>query len=134
MTNLFGLAGGAVLAALGLLHLIYTLRDIAGPPRHFAPRDEAVLTAMQATRVRLAPRGRDYWQALLGFHLSHSMAVLMLAGIVVSGSLSGPSWHLWTGLGITLVYAAVAWRFWFAIPMWGCVTATVLQAAGIVLN
>lgn len=131
MDNWFGMAGGGVLALLGILHLIYTLRDLFGRPRFFAPRDAALLAAMQQTRAGIAPGGRDYWQALLGFHVSHSLAVLMAAGIVATASLSGDLWLGLGGLAITLIYALLAWRFWFNIPLWGCLIAATLQTAGL---
>lgn len=131
MTNWFGIAGGIILGVLGTLHLIYTLRDLTGRPRFFAPRDVEMLEAMQRTTAGIAPKGRDYWQALLGFHISHSLAVLMAAGIVIGASVSGPVWLGFTGLAVTLIYAFLSWRFWFAIPMWGCVMSAVLQIIGL---
>lgn len=127
-----GIAGAAVLGLLGLLHLVYTLRDMTGRPKFFAPRDPSLLEAMRQTRAGIAPGGRDYWQATLGFHISHSLAVLMAAGIVLGGSLTGPTWLGYVGLAITLIYALLAWRFWFAIPLWGCMVSAALQAAGLI--
>lgn len=133
MINWFVMAGAAVLALLGALHLVYTLRDLFGRTRYFAPRDAALLDAMRQTTAGIAPRGRDYWQALLGFHISHSFAVLMAAGIVGAAATTGLKWLLLTGLAITLVYAFLSWRFWFAIPFWGCVISAALQAIGLLI-
>ncbi|WP_417519657.1 LIC_13387 family protein [Minwuia sp.] len=126
------LAAAGILALLGMLHLTCTLRDLTGKPRFFRPRDADLLSSMRETKVALAPGGRDYWTALLGFHISHSLAVLMLALLIVVASAEALTALLWLTISLTALYAFIAWRFWFAIPMWGCIVATALLLAGLI--
>lgn len=133
MTIWFGAAGGGVVALLGLVHLFYTLRDLAGPPKYFAPNDRELLDAMKRARVRLSPGGHDFWRAMLGFHISHSIAVIMVGGLATWGAATGETAMQAIALALTLIYAVIARRFWFAIPMWGCLIAGGLQAAGLAL-
>ena len=133
MSGLLSYAGAAVLAVLGLLHLIYTTSDLIRGPRYFRPRDRDLLPRLQQTQTAIAPRGHDFWTTLLGFHISHSIGVLMLSLMIVVATAHGISW---LGIVTTIVsaaYALVAWRFWFGIPMWGCVVATLLLIGGLIV-
>jgi hypothetical protein len=124
----FGAA--AIIAVLATLHLIYTLRDMFSRPRYFVPRDPALLQAMQGARLALAPNGRDFWSAMLGFHLTHSIGLLLYALLIVlTVTTPLPALQpLMIGLGLVLVL--IAWRCWFHIPLIGCVAATALMIAG----
>jgi hypothetical protein len=124
------LLGAGILTVLAMLHLIYTLRDLFSEPRYFSPADPSLLAAMRATRVRLAPGGRDYWTAILGFHLSHSIGVLLFALLTVLASLHGIGWLKVLMVCVGLVFTVIAWRFWFHIPLIGCALATALMVAG----
>ena len=77
------LAAAAIIGVLGMLHLIYTLRDIVSRPRYFVPRDPALLDAMRGTQAALAPNGHDFWSVLLGIHLTHSIGLLLFALLIV---------------------------------------------------
>jgi hypothetical protein len=85
---------------------------------------------MRVTTVSLAPNGRDYWSAMLGFHLTHSIGMLLFAlliGLTVTTPLPALK-PLMIGLG--LVLTLIAWRCWFHIPLIGCAVATALMIVG----
>jgi hypothetical protein len=125
------LAAAAIFAGLGTLHLIYTLRDMFSQPRYFAPRDRALLDAMRATTARIAPaHGRDYWSALLGFNLTHSIALLLFALLIVLTVVTPLPMLKPVLVALGLVLSLIAWRCFFHIPLIGCIAATGLMIAG----
>ena len=124
----FGAAG--ILATLAIIHLIYTVHDFNFTPRYFIPRDASLLGPMQATRNALTPTGRDYWLALLGFHFSHSIGVLLFALLVVLAGNLEIDWLKVPLVFLGAVYTWIAWRCWFRIPLVGCGLATSLMIAG----
>ena len=120
----------AIAGTLGMLHLIYTLRDWAGEPRYFRPRDKPLLDAMRATKVALAPNGRDFWQALIGFHLSHSIGILLFVVLIELAIDPSLAWLRPGLVVVSLVYAVTSWLCWFATPTAGMTLATLLLAVG----
>ena len=129
MTYLPFLAAG-ILATLATIHLVYTLHDFIFAPRYFGPRDRPLLESMRATRTAIAPGGRDYWTAILGFHLSHSIGVLLFALLIVLASTHGIGWLKVLLVCVGLCFTVIAWRCWFHIPLIGCALATALMAVG----
>lgn len=122
--------GAGIIGLLGLLHLIYTFRDAIGPPRFFRPRDKSLLASLRQTKVALAPSGRDFWSALVGFHFSHSLGVLLFALLAVVTTNLAIGWLYPVLIAVGAVYAFLAWRYWFMIPMVGCSVGTVLLTLG----
>lgn len=124
------LIGAAVIyGLLGLAHAVYTLHDVLRRPRYFRPGNHELVADLQATTVALAPGGRDYWTASLGFHLSHSIGVLLLALLILVSHSAGLAWLLPLLILVSATFALIAWRFWFRIPLVGCVLATALLIA-----
>lgn len=124
------LLAAGILAILATLHFIYTLHDFVLEPRYFKPRDASLLAAMRKTQIALAPKGRDYWTALLGFHFSHSIGVMLFALLIVLAGTLQIDWLKILLVGIGFLYTWIAWRFWFHIPLIGCAIATVLMIIG----
>ena len=127
--SLSALAAALIFAALGGLHAVYTLYDIVRQPRYFRPRDRALVEAMQATKMALAPQGRDFWSALLGFHLSHSLGILLLALLILVADAYAIRWLMPVLAAIGALLSVIAWRCWFNVPMLGCLIGTALIAA-----
>jgi hypothetical protein len=127
------LAAG-ILATLAVLHLAYTIHDFMFEPRYFSPRDQSLLAPMRATRNALTPTGRDYWSALLGFHMSHSIGVMLFALLIVLANLHQTDWLKLFLVCLGGVFTWIAWRFWFHIPFYGCAAATTLMLAGWTLR
>lgn len=124
------LLAAGIFASLATLHLIYTIHDFVFEPRYFKPRDGALLAPMRATRNALTPAGRDFWSALLGFHFSHSIGVLLFALLIVLAGTMNIGWLKILLVCLGAVYTWIAWRCWFHIPLIGCALATGLMAAG----
>jgi hypothetical protein len=128
--NYLALAAAGIFTALGLLHLVYTLQDFGAKPRYFRPRDAALLPAMRATQMGIAPGGRDYWSGILGFNLSHSIGVLLLALLIAVATLYEITWLEPVLVAVGIALAGIAWRCWFRVPMWGCLIGTALMIVG----
>ena len=131
-------AGLAIFAVLGGLHLIYTLMDLRAP-KYFAPRDHKVLALMQQTHVALAKNPKNYWESYLGFNLSHSLGILVFVATYSVLSVIAPEiiFHpamLLLLLGTGGIFAFLAYRFWFSIPLIGSLCGTFLFVIGTVLN
>ena len=128
MTAYLLMAGGAIYALLGFLHGLYTWLDLSRP-RRIVPDDPAVIESMKASGVRLAGQGTTMWKAWVGFNFSHSLgATLFGAGCIALGgslpmpALSGPI--LLLPVLISALYALLAARYWFRIPIFGTCAAT----------
>jgi len=125
----FAYVSAAIFALLGGLHLIYTLLDFWKGPRYFAPRDKTLLEQMRATQTAIAPKGRDYWSGILGFHLSHSIGVLLFSLLIVIAAGDPILWLRVLLAATGALYVLIAWRCWFHIPMWGSLIGTGLMVA-----
>jgi hypothetical protein len=125
--NSLAIASAGVFAVLGLIHFAYTLHDFGPNPRYFRPRDKALLAAMRATKPAIAPAGRDYWSALLGFNLSHAIGVLLFALLIVIAARYRIDWLKPILVLLGIAFATIAWRCWFKVPMVGCIVGTVLM-------
>ncbi len=119
-----------IFAMLGLLHLLYTVRDIVSKPRYFSPRDRSLLEAMKATRPGIAPHGRDYWSALLGFNISHAIGILLFSLLIVIATVYKIEWLKPVLVFVGLTFAFLAWRFWFSRPLIGALVGTTLMVCG----
>ena len=131
--NVLAMMSAGVFAILGTLHLVYTLRDFGEKPRYFRPVDRSLLPAMRQTFMAIAPGGRDYWSGILGFNLSHSVGVLLFALLIVVTAQYRIIWLEPILVAVGGMFAAIAWRCWFRIPMLGCLVGTALMIAGWVL-
>ena len=106
--------------------------------RSIVPDDPAVITAMQASKIRLTRGESTMWQGWVGFNFSHSMGALMLgaACFIVAACFrvfAFAPWVLLTLAAISAVYLLLALRYWFRIPVAGTGIATAcLTAAWLV--
>ena len=126
------LAGAAIFAVLGSLHLLYTF---VGARLH--PRDPAAIAAMQATSLRLT-RETTVWRAWIGFNASHSLGAIVFAAFV-----AGLAWarmdvvraqpaFAWLAAGNALAWLALARAYWFRIPFAGLALASACFLAAAV--
>jgi hypothetical protein len=122
--------GAGLFGLLGSLHLLYTARDITGKPRYFRPSNKDLLPDLKNTKTALARHGRSYWAGLMGFHLSHSMALLMFCLLIVTAQSEAILWLRPVLVAIGGAYAIIAWRCWFSIPMIGALIGTGLILLG----
>jgi hypothetical protein len=129
--------GGSVFGMLGTLHAIYTLLDLRDP-RRLVPTDSSVAQAMANSALRLSGGRTDMWRAWVGFNFSHSLGVLLIAGLAI-----------WTGLRIRMlpvsiimpvltligcVYEILALLYWFRAPAIGVAIGTGCFAAAWILS
>jgi len=128
---------GAVFLVMGTLHGVLTLRDVRRP-RAFTPTDDAVRLAMQGTRLAFNPRA-NFWQAWLGFNLSHSLGAALFGGCLVllawshfSAFATSPLLQA-AAVGVAASYFAVSLRFWFWGPTLGSGLSLVFLLGAIVL-
>lgn len=128
--------GSIPLIALGLLHLVFTAKDIA-EPRFLAPKSQKALAEMQTEELRLTSE-TTVWRAWLGFNVTHSLAVLMTGVTTVYLSLN--YWTImesdvviaWAAPFLAWVFVMLAKQFWFSRPFSGAlVSATLLTAAAL---
>ena len=128
--------GGTVFGVLGGLHAIYTLLDLR-EPRRLVPVDPSVAQAMANSAVRLSRGGTDMWRAWIGFNFTHSLGLLLFAGLAVwAGSRIN---RLPVGImpALTLigcVYLGIALRYFFRSPAIGIAIATGCFAAAWILS
>ena len=131
-------AGLAIFAVLGVLHLIYTLMDLR-VPKYFAPRDRKVIAFMQQTHVALAKNPKNYWESYLGFNLSHSLGILVFVATYSVLSVIAPEIIFHPAMSFLLIgtggiFAFLAYRFWFSIPLIGSLCGTFLFVISTVIH
>ena len=125
-------ASAAIILFLGSVHLAYTMFT-----RKFSPTDGQLEIAMKHTPV-LISRQTTMWNAWIGFHFSHSIALILFGltyGYLVLyrwGVLHRSDFLAILGLLFLLAYVVLARVFWFQAPFIGVSTATVLYFAGLV--
>ncbi len=114
------LVAGGLFAYLGLAHAALTLRDLVKPTA-FTPTDEAVRRAMGAADVAAMP-GTNLWRAWLGVNLTHSLGLLLFAGVLLvlatgeDAAIADRPLAAVALVGVAASYLIVAARFFFAIP------------------
>jgi len=133
---LLGIAG-AIYGLLGALHALYTLLDIRRP-RRIVPDDPQLITAMQASTIRLTRGESTVWEGWVGFNLSHSLGALMLAAacFIVAACFrifAFSPWALFALAAVSSVYLLIAVQYWFRIPILGTATATACLTAAWLL-
>jgi hypothetical protein len=124
---LLGFAG-LIYIVLGTLHAVFTLID-ERHPRRLAPDDSAVVTAMQASKLRLSRGATTMWQAWISFNLTHSLAAIIfgVVCIIVTANLGLFTFSPWTLLalaGTSALFAVIGLRYWFGVPRAGALIAT----------
>ena len=133
---LLGIAG-AIYGLLGALHAVYTLLDIRDP-RRIVPDDPTVITAMQASKIRLTRGESTVWQGWVGFNLSHSLGALMFSAacFIVAACLRRFAFSPWVLLvlaAVSAIYLLLAAQYWFRIPILGTAIATACLGAAWLL-
>jgi len=128
MVGVLLFVAGAIYALLGTLHAVYTFLDLRDP-RRIVPDDPAVITAMQASKIRLTRGESTMWQGWVGFNLSHSLGALMFAAacFIVAACLRRFAFSPWVLLAlacVSAVYLLLAAQYWFRIPIIGTAVAT----------
>ena len=120
----------AVILFLGSVHLVYTFFT-----NNFSPTDDQLEIRMKQVPPRISS-DMTMWKAWIGFHLSHSLGLLMFG--LIYGYLTVWRWDVLqksfflAALGLLLLvgYASLARIFWFRAPLIAVSVATLLYLAG----
>ncbi|CAB5713329.1 Uncharacterised protein [Delftia tsuruhatensis] len=122
---------GALMAALGAIHLLYTLHG-----HRLDPVDATLIAAMRRTPLHIT-RETDMWRAWTGFNASHSLGAMgfgsMLCGLALSDATlfsRHPLLAAWA-LCMAAGYLWIARACWFSIPRRGLLLCLCLLAAGL---
>ena len=122
---------GALMAGLGAVHLLYTLRG-----HRLQPVDDALMAAMRRTPLHIT-RETDMWRAWTGFNASHSLGAMgfgaMLSGLAASDAAlftRHPLLATWA-LAMVAGYLWIARACWFSVPRRGLLAALCLLGTGL---
>jgi hypothetical protein len=108
--------GCSVFVVLGLGHAALALFTTK-----FEPRDTELLELLKSGRTSLSKTG-NMWNGIRGFHLSHSLGLVVYGGLYITLALENNSFlksstPLNLGLFIIpAIYILLAHRFWFSVP------------------
>ena len=128
--------GGGVFGLLGALHAIYTLLDLRNP-RRLVPADPSVAQAMANSALKLSAGRTDMWRAWIGFNFSHSLGVLLVAGLALWAGSRFNTLPVGVIPVLTLMgclYLVLALLYWFRIPAIGVALGTGCFAAAWILS
>lgn len=123
-------ASGAIVAAFGALHALFTFRG-----RRLLPRDDALRTRMQEISPVIT-RETTMWQAWLGFNASHGLGLVLFGVLYAYLALAQPvllfgsAFLLALGLAALGAWLVLAKLYFFSVPLRGVVLATVLYVLG----
>ncbi len=118
------LGGGIPLFLLGVAHV----RETPLSPtdrKGLSPRDPDLPAQMARSTVRLT-RETDVWRAWVGFNLSHSLGAIALPVLVWATGYSSAIFSQNAAVCVPLaalfaaLYVLLAVRYWFRIPLLGC--------------
>ena len=119
---------------LGLIHLVYTFY---GPK--LLPRDRDLRARMQEVSPVITGE-TTMWKAWVGFNASHSYSLILFGAVygylavAHSDFLFQSVFLLSLGLILLFGYVFLAKRYFFRIPLWGVLLATVLYALALVVR
>jgi hypothetical protein len=107
--------------------------------RKFEPRDPNLLAQLKSSRAGLSNTG-DLWTGIKGFHLSHSLGLVLFGWFYITLALGSPGVlrsSLSLNLGLFLIpvtYVYLAHRYWFSLPRNCFVIAVGLLTLSVVLR
>lgn len=87
----------------------------------FEPRDPDLLTQLKSSKTGLSKTG-NMWNGIKGFHLSHSLGLVIYGWFYITLALENPSYLRSSAIlnsGLLLVpviYIYLAHRYWFSVP------------------
>ena len=130
--------GLGILGLLGVMHGLYTLKDFR-KPFYFAPRDRELVTVLETAGMGITDQQNNFWRAYLGFHLSHSLGILVFVVTFFGLTFINPAliFHPFLSailIGTGVLYAILSRVFWFSKPFIGVSLATLLFVAGLAVH
>ena len=121
----------SVFVILGLGHAALVLFT-----RKFEPRDSELLEKLKSGRTGMS-RTANMWDGIRGFHLSHSLGMVLFGGLYISLALENNSFlKSSTPLNLALfvvpaIYIFLAHRYWFSVPRNCFIVAVGFLAASV---
>ena len=134
LASLLIAGSAAIFMLLGLTHLVYT---VYGPK--LLPRDRDLRARMQEVSPVIR-RETTMWKAWVGFNASHSYSLILFGAVygylavAHSDFLFQSVFLLSLGLILLFGYVFRARRYFFRIPLWGVLLATVLYALALLVR
>lgn len=123
--------GCSVFVILGLGHaalILFTAK--------FEPKDSALLAQLKVSKTGMSKTG-NMWKGIQGFHLSHSLGLVIYGGFYTSLALenyavlkSSATLNLALFL-IAAIYIVLAHKYWFDVPRNCFIVASFLLVASI---
>jgi hypothetical protein len=116
MDTLLLIVGCAIFITLGVLHAGLLLFS-----NKFEPKDAELLGRLQTSTTRLS-RASNMWRGIQGFHLSHSLGLVVYGWFFITLALENNSYlkasaPMTVGLlAVPAVYAYLAHRYWYQVP------------------
>ena len=133
MEQVLIIVGASIFGVLGAVHLIYTFFT-----NKFNAYDSSVTEAMKGTSPILT-KETSVWNAWIGFNASHSLGVMLVAGVYIPLSVSyfdiveQSIWFSTLPVIIGISYLALAKKYWFNIPLIGVSISTICFVLAAVL-
>ncbi len=133
MEQVLVIVGASIFGVLGAVHLIYTFFT-----NKFNAYDSSVTEAMKGTSPILT-KETSVWNAWIGFNASHSLGVMLVAGVYIPLSVSyfdiveQSIWFSTLPVIIGISYLALAKKYWFNIPLIGVSISTICFVLAAVL-
>ena len=123
--------GGTVFGVLGASHAMYTLLDLRNP-QWLVPADPSVAHAMANSALNLSGGRTDMWRAWVGFNFSHSLGLLLVAGMALWAGFRIKTLPFGIIPALTLIgyaYEVLDLLYWFRAPAIGVAIGTGCFAA-----
>lgn len=116
---------------LGAVHVALTLFT-----DQLAPTDSALADAIIDAPMNISSAAR-FGRAVKGFNLSHSIAALLFAAVYLPLAIREPEFldqvYVQALGAITLIgFTSLAWRYWFAAPLFSLAGASTLYGVGMI--
>ncbi|MCH9646869.1 MAG: hypothetical protein K0U98_01450 [Deltaproteobacteria bacterium] len=127
-------AGASIFGMLGTAHLVYTFFG-----RRLHPFESAVTEAMKKGTLNIT-KDTTVWKAWKGFNASHSFAALLIPGVYLPLALfhlevlHESTWLSTLPVVMGGIYLVLAKKYWFKVPFFGILMATLCFVAAIVVR
>ena len=133
--------GAGIFMFLGIAHAVFTFQSSpSGGP--MMPTDPDVRAGMSTTGgLGLAPHiDSNLYKAWIGFNLSHSLGVVVAAGVLIRHAIvdfsqsAGQAWFIVLAVAVPAIYFVLAQLYWFDKPRNGIAVGATLVWVGLILE
>ena len=133
MAQILLIMGASIFGILGAIHLFYTFFT-----NKFDAHDSSVTEAMKSSSPVLT-KETTVWKAWIGFNASHSLGAMLVAAVYIPLTTSyfqiiqQSLWFSILPVILGLSYLVLARKYWFRIPFFGVLIATLCFVVAAVL-